>query len=131
MNKDKKKNNVKPTEKQLKTMQHLKTAKTLQEAMLKGGYSESSSLKPKQNFTDREGTKTLIEEYKEHLINAGASPEILAEIEVAGLFEENGGIRLGYLKEVKKSFGLVDQANPNVNVQVNNILTEKKERYGF
>lgn len=123
------KNNVKPTEKQLKTMQHLKTAKTLQEAMLKGGYSAKTATHPKQNFIEAEGTKTLIEEYKEHLINAGASPEILAEIEVAGLFEENGGIRLGYLREVKKSFGLIDQVNPNVNVQVNNIIGQKKEEY--
>ncbi len=118
------KNNVKPTEKQLATMRHMKTAKTLQEAMLAGGYSAKSSINPKANFIDREGTKTLIEEYKEHLINAGASSEILAEIEVAGLFEENGGIRLGYLKEVKKSFGLNvpdTQINQQFNISGNEI----------
>lgn len=119
-------NKVKPTERQLKTMHHMKTAKTLQEAMLAGGYSETSALNPKQNFMDREGTKTLIEEYKEHLINAGASPEILAEIEVAGLFEENGGIRLGYLREVKKSFGLAQEIGVQINQQFVNKGNEIK-----
>jgi hypothetical protein len=123
------KNKVKPTEKQLKTLQHLNSARTLQEAMLAGGYSESSSRKPKQNFTDREGTKTAIEEYKGHLINAGASPEILAEIEVAGLFEENGAIRLGYLKEVKKTFGLSQEQPPSL-TQINNYGDVLKEING-
>lgn len=114
------KNKVKPTEKQLKTMQHLKTAKTLQEAMLKGGYSKATSTHPKQNFIDSVGAKSLIEEYRGHLINAGASPEIMAEIEVAGLFEENGAIRLGYLKEVKRSFGLAEPEQLNqTNIQIN------------
>lgn len=87
-------------------MKHLTTAKTLQEAMLAGGYSEQTATHPKQNFIDAAGTKVLLKEYRDHLTKAGASPEVLAEIEVAGLFEENGAIRLGYLKEVKKSFGL-------------------------
>jgi hypothetical protein len=100
------KNNVKPTEKQLATMRHLASAKTLQEAMLAGGYDATTALNPRQNFIDAAGTKVLLQEYRGHLIKAGVSPEILAEIEVAGLFEENGAIRLGYLKEVKKSFGL-------------------------
>jgi hypothetical protein len=116
------KNRVKPTDKQLKTLRHLSNAKTLQEAMLKGGYSKASSINPKVNFIDREGTKSAIQEYKEHLINAGASPEILAEIEVAGLFEENGAVRLGYLKEVKKSFGLAEPDPGNIKRQV--IATE-------
>lgn len=112
---------TKPTEKQLKTMHHLKTAKTLQEAMLAGGYSAQTATHPKQNFIEAAGTQTLIEQYRVHLINAGASPEILAEIEVAGLFEENGAIRLGYLKEVKKSLGISDgdkENNSNVKKRI-------------
>lgn len=115
------KNKVKPTEKQRETMKHLVKAKSLQEAMLAGGYSPKSAESPKQNFMDREGTKVALEEYKELLIQAGASPEILAEIEVAGLFEENGAIRLGYLKEVKKTFGLSqkdDEGNMQTNIQI-------------
>lgn len=126
------KNNVKPTERQLRTMQHMKTAKTLQEAMLAGGYSAKSAENPKQNFMDREGTKTLVEEYKVHLINAGASPEILAEIEVAGLFEENGAIRLGYLKEVKRGLGIMQDkpdapTGPQVNINSITFVNFKNE----
>lgn len=121
------KNKVKPTEKQLKTFEHMKKAKSMQEAMLKGGYSKSSSLKPKQNFTDREGVKPLLEQYQEHLINAGISPEILAEIQAEGLFDQNSAIRLGYLKETKKDFGLgIEQVN---NVQINNIIGIKRNEY--
>ena len=102
-----KKNKVKPTDKQKQTFKHMKTAKSLQEAMLAGGYSESTSLKPKQNFTDADGVKVLLEEYKGHLENAGITPELLAEIQSEGLFDQNAKTRLGYLKETKKDFGLV------------------------
>lgn len=123
------KNRVKPTEKQLKTLHHLKTAKTLQEAMLKGGYSKNSSLYPKENFLDREGTKTAIEQYREDLINAGVTSEVLAEIEVAGLFEENGAVRLGYLKEVKKSMGLLNEQAPTQNNYFTQIVNKEREEF--
>lgn len=100
------KNKVKPTQRQIKTFEHMQKAKSLREAMLKGGYSEKSAIDPKGNFLEREGTKTLIEQYREHLINAGISPELLAEIQAEGLFDQNSAIRLGYLKETKKDFGL-------------------------
>lgn len=106
-----KKNKVKPTKKQERTFKHMARAKTLQEAMLKGGYSKNSSLYPKQNFLDLEGTKTLIEEYREDLINAGVSLEVLAEIQAEGLFDQNSGIRLGYLKETKKDMGVFQPDN--------------------
>lgn len=117
-------NKVKPTEKQIETMKHLTTAKTLQEAMLAGGYTEQTAQNPKQNFVDAAGTQVLLQEYREHLRKAGVSPEILAEIEVAGLFEENGAIRLGYLKEVKKSFGLnLEEKKPTApSSTTNNII---------
>lgn len=100
------KNLVKPTKKQEATFKHMAKAKSLQEAMLKGGYSKSSSLKPKQNFTDREGVKPLIEQYRDDLINAGISLELLAEIQAEGLFDQNAAVRLGYLKESKKDLGV-------------------------
>ena len=105
------KNKVKPTEKQIKTFQHMKKAKSLQDAMLKGGYSYKSSIAPTKNFLDREGTKQLIEQYRDDLINAGISMELLAEIQAEGLFDQNSGIRLGYLKETKKDFGITTQDN--------------------
>ena len=98
--------NVKPTKKQIQTFKHMAKAESLKEAMLAGGYSEQSSLKPKQNFTDREGTKVLMRQYKDSLVKAGISPELLAEIQAEGLFDQNSAIRLGYLKETKKDFGL-------------------------
>jgi len=107
--KNMKKNKVKPTEKQLKTFQHMKNAKSLQEAMLKGGYSKSTSLKPKQNFTDLKGTRDLMKKYQSDLVNAGISTELLAEIQAEGLFDQNSSVRLGYLKETKKDFGLTTE----------------------
>ena len=99
-------NKVKATKKQLQTFKHMKNAKSLQEAMLKGGYSQKTAFYPKANFLEREGTKTLIKKYQEDLINAGISTELLAEIQAEGLFDPNSAIRLGYLKETKKDFGL-------------------------
>ena len=123
------KNKVKPTDKQIQTFKHMDKAKTLQEAMLAGGYSRKSSLKPKQNFTDREGTKVLVEEYKGHLEKAGISPELLAEIQAEGLFDQNAAVRLGYLKESKKDFGLlVEDKAPTVNIL--NVIEKDREEYG-
>ena len=118
-----KKNKVKPTAKQIKTFQHMKNAKTMQEAMLKGGYSKNTALMPKANFLDREGVKPLLKKYQEELINAGISTGVLAEIQADGLFDKNAAIRLGYLKETKKDFGLnndetVNQWNQQFNVTV-------------
>lgn len=107
------KNLVKPTDKQKKTFLHMAKAKSLQDAMLKGGYSKATSINPKHNFIEREGVKPLIEEYREHLINAGISTEILAEIQAEGLFDQNGAVRLGYLKETKKDFGLSQEQTPD------------------
>jgi len=50
--------------------------------------------------------RTLVGQYREELRKAGVSIEVLAEIEAAGLFDENAAVRLGYLKENKKSLGL-------------------------
>ncbi len=107
---EKRKNKVKPTKKQIQTFQHMKKAKSLQEAMLKGGYSKKTAIAPKHNFLDRAGTKTLIEQYREDLINAGISSELLAEIQAEGLFDQNAAIRLGYLKETKKDLGIESES---------------------
>ncbi len=122
------KNKVKPTEKQTKTFLHMQKASSLREAMLKGGYSMGTSSAPSKNFLEREGVKPLIEQYREHLINAGISPELIAEIQAEGLFDQNAAVRLGYVKETKKDFGLV-QEQPNV--QINNIIGLKRNDYAI
>lgn len=115
-----KKNKVEPTEKQRQTFEHMRTAKSLQEAMLAGGYSKSTTINPKQNFIDSKGVRVLFKQYKKHLTNAGISPELLAEIQAEGLFDQNAQVRLGYLKETKKDFGLIhDSESSGVAVQVN------------
>ena len=121
------KNKVKPTEKQEKTFLHMAKARSLQEAMLKGGYSLATSTHPKQNFIEREGVKPLIEQYRDQLINAGISSEILAEIQAEGLFDQNAAVRLGYLRETKRDFGLI-QDQPNI---VNNIIAIKRNEYSI
>ena len=93
----------------------MKKAKSLQEAMLKGGYSATSSIDPTKNFLEREGVKSLIEEYRDDLINAGISMELLAEIQAEGLFDQNAAVRLGYLKETKKDMGIfTPDSKPNI-----------------
>lgn len=118
-------NKRKPTEKQLEVIKRMHSAKSLQEAMQQAGYSRATSENPKQNFMERAGVQTALREYRDLLFNAGAFPEVLAEIEAAGLFEENGAIRLGFLKEVKKSLGL---AVPDKHI-VGHIFS--KEDYGY
>lgn len=100
---------VKPTEKQLQTFQHMKKAKSLQEAMLKGGYSLSTSTHPKQKLVESAGFKTLLGEYREDLKKAGITKEVLAEIQAEGLFDQDAKVRLEYLKETKKDLGLSSQ----------------------
>lgn len=116
-------NLVKPTKKQEATFKHMAKAKSLQEAMLKGGYSPASSTHPKENFLDREGVKPLIEQYREDLINAGISLGVLAEIQAEGLFDQNAAVRLGYLKETKKDLGLLSD-NDNSNIKRTITATE-------
>ena len=117
---EKKNYKKKPTQMQLLAIQHLKAGLTKQQAMLKAGYSEVSSRNPKINLMDRAGTKTLIEQYREQLRKAGVSIDVLAEVEAAGLFDENGAVRLGYLKENKKSLGLsVEEPIQQTNIQFN------------
>lgn len=118
----------KPTERQTKAFQHLKAGLTKQEAMLKAGYSSVSSRNPKVNLMDSAGVKTLIEQYKEEMTKAGINIEVLAEIEAAGLFDENGAVRLGYLKEAKKSLGLSQETERPL-IQVNNIVGQIREKY--
>lgn len=113
------KNKVKPTEKQLKTFQHMKKAKSLQEAMLAGGYSAKTATHPKQNFIEAAGTQTIIQEYREDLRKSGITKEVLAEIQAEGLFDQDPKVRLEYLKETKKDLGLQsEQKEPNL-TQIN------------
>ena len=110
-------NKVKPTKKQLQTFEHMKRAKSLQEAMLKGGYTKATSINPKHNFIEAKGVKPLIEQYRDDLIKCGISTTMLAEIQTEGLFDQNGAVRLGYLKETKKDFGLATSDDNSGNVK--------------
>ncbi len=121
-------NHVRPTEKQKQTFKHMGKAKSLQEAMLAGGYSKKTAVNPKENFVEREGTKVLLKEYTKHLENTGISPEMLAEIQAGGLFDESAQVRLGYLKETKKDFGLNET---DVAVNVNVFKEAKKSAVDF
>lgn len=116
----------KPTERQLKMIQYMKTAKTKQEAALKAGYSVATARNPRQNILKGLGTREALNQYREYLLEAGISPELLADIEAAGLFVEHDGIRLGYLKEAKKSLGV---AVPDAKVQVGIVFSKKDYEY--
>ncbi len=111
-------NKVKPTPKQKKTFEHMKKAKSLQEAMLQGGYSQLTSTHPKQNLIESQGFKVLLEQYREDLVRAGVSSEILAEIQAEGLFDQDAKVRLDYIKETKKDLGISQPDDRGVKVNV-------------
>lgn len=115
------KNKVKPTPRQRKAFENIKAGMTKRDAMLKAGYSETTTLKPKQNFTDREGVKSLMQEYRTELKKCGIDISVLAEVEAEGLFDQNAAVRLGYLKEAKKTLGVsIDDPTPPANlIQIN------------
>lgn len=99
---------AKPTEKQKKAFKYLQTAKDKKEALLKAGYSLNTANNAKANFFEAEGYKALIAEYRSHLAKNGVTPEILADIQTEGLFDDNAQVRLQYVKETKKDLGLVE-----------------------
>lgn len=107
----------KATQKQRKAFEHLKSGLTQQEAMLKAGYSKATSTHPKQNLIDRSGTQSLMDQYREELKKAGVSIDVLAEVQSAGLFEEDPKVRLEYLKENKKDLGLAENQSENPNLK--------------
>lgn len=123
-----KKRKRKPSEKQVRTFQHMNKAISMREAMLAGGYSEATSSHPGAKLVASKGFKTLVEEYRGHLVHAGITPEILAEIQADGLFEQDGDLRLKYLKETKKDFQIFQPDNQPANVIIG-ILPKKDYEY--
>jgi hypothetical protein len=70
---------------------------------------------------EKSGVQQLIHQYRGYLMKAGATPEVLSEIQVEGLFDNNAAIRLGYLKETKKDFGLSQPdalTQNNINIEL-------------
>lgn len=115
-------NKVKPTKKQKDTFKHIKRGLVLRDAMLAGGYTEKSATHPKQNLIDTKGFRILTERYREDLKKAGIDSEVLAEIQAEGLFEQNAAIRLDYLKETKKDFGLINDEKTPVTIDAKIIV---------
>lgn len=118
-------NKVSPSPKQKTAFEYLKTARDLGEAMRKAGYSEITSTHPKQNLVDTAGFKMLVNQYREELKTAGVNTEIMAKIQAAGLFDKDPKIRLEYLKETKRDFGL-SQADLKVSNTLIGISLDKK-----
>ena len=75
----KRRNKVKPTELQKKTIQILRENpdKSLSRAMREAGYKPITSLKPKQNFTQLKGTAIAIEKWREALRGSGLNENLL------------------------------------------------------
>lgn len=125
-------NKVKPTPMQLSTFENIKRGMKLRDAMIAGGYKDSSSQKPKQNLTDRRGFQELIVEYREDLRKAGVTKEVLAEIQAEGLFDADANTRLDYIRENKRDLGLVAEKGESGNTT--NILIMPSElisKYGI
>lgn len=86
-------------------------ATSMRQAMLAGGYSKTTASHPKKDLLDAPGFRTLLEEYRGHLMKAGVSPEIVAEIQAEGLFSQDDKVRLDYIKETKKDFQIFQPDN--------------------
>ena len=74
------KNKVRPTRKQLKTLE-IKQANPnmpLGQAMKQAGYSKTTSYHPKQNFIELKGTQLAIDQFKEKLAGLGITPVFMA-----------------------------------------------------
>ena len=94
----------------------------MRQAMLAGGYAISTSAHPKEKLG--EGFKTLVEEYRGHLKESGINPNILAEIQAEGLFTQDDKVRLDYIKETKKDFGIFQPDSKPSNILIG-ILPKK------
>jgi len=99
---------VKPTKLQREAFSNIQKGMSKRQAMMAAGYDATTAQNPTANLVATPGYQALKEEYKKHLEKAGVSLEILAEIQAEGLFDQNAGVRLGYVKEAKKDFGLVE-----------------------
>lgn len=120
-------NQVLPTKKQRALFEHMKKAETLKEAMLKAGYDETTAINPHLIIKSR-GFQALLEQYRVDLVKAGFSTEMLAEVQMEGLTDQDAKVRLEYIKETKKDFGIYQNENKiNVNVGIG----FKKEEYTF
>lgn len=121
-----KKNKVKPTKKQRSTFEHIKRGLNLKDAMEAAGYSENTSIAPRKNFLGAAGTQELIKQYRQLLIKNGVSLDMLSELQVEGLFDNNAGIRLAYLRETKKDLGFPQDNNIQNNTLINiKVVTEE------
>lgn len=107
----KRKNKVKPSKRQLATFDELSHAKSLRQAMMKGGYSAISASHPKQNLVESEGFRVLLEQHRDDLRLAGISTKLLAELQAIGLMNDDPDVRLRYIKETKKDLGIYQPDN--------------------
>lgn len=104
---------VKPTEKQRSTFAHIKRGLKLKDAMIEAGYSKTTSEDPRTNFLDLAGTQELLEKYRGLLAANGVNLDMLSEIQIEGLFDQNGAVRLQYLRETKKDLGFPQDISQN------------------
>ncbi len=118
---------TKPSKKQERLFEHMKKADNLREAALAAGYSEASAKNPKL-LMEKKGFQMLMEQYREDLVKAGFSTEMLAEIQMEGLFDQDAKVRLDYIKETKKDVGLFQ---PDSRSQINIGIGFKKEDYSW
>lgn len=121
---------TKPTKKQRKAFENIEAGMSKRQAMLAAGYSLKSAGNPKQELLETKGYQQLVNEYRAHLKNAGITPEILADIQAEGLFDQDARVRLEYIKETKKDLGMVNNDNSiTIPIQINNLIERDRDKY--
>lgn len=120
------KNKVRPTKRQQATFDALAGARSLMEAMQKGGYSANTSKAPKQKLLDSEGFRVLLDQHREELLSIGISTRLLAELKKVGLFDKDAKVRLEYIREVEKNFGIFQPDTKESNILIGIGFDKKK-----
>lgn len=154
---NKRKNNVKPTKLQKKTLEILKENPDmpLSKAMISAGYAEKSAVNPKQNFVESRGLTVALEEWRETLRGRGITEEKLAEKQAEWLdakkvvsaritgkdadsrtddFIEvpDYQIQIKAGEMIREDFGIKGRGGDTlVQVNFNQVTDEQREKYGL
>lgn len=139
-------NKVKPTKLQLKTLE-IKQANPdmpMGKAMVEAGYSEVTSQRPKQNLVDSRGFETAVEQFRVKLTDLGIDSNFMAKkykewVTAKKPFSSHTEpdkmipdyqtqIKAGEM--IREDLGIKTKES-GMAIQINNILNEKKEKYGI
>ena len=140
-----KKNRVRPTKKQLKTIEIKRDNPkiSLGKAMREAGYSEKTSRTPKDNFLELRGTETAMEQLKVKLADLGVGMDFYAKkvhewatatkvkssMTGPDIIVPDYQTQLAVKEDLKEILDLKSDRQPQVKVQIANIIHQDREEF--